>query len=146
VQQRDRGVGDPRTLVARHLTGDHPQQRAAVRRAEQRHRPPADVLVARRRPLQPGREVDPQLEAVEQAAARHHLLGWRLDVEDSAAGSNPVNVASAMPSALMARMTLLGLFCQARATHTKGTCMRNIPNRPVRSRLSSQRRCAMPMA
>src|SRR5215218_9302446 len=34
---------------------------------------------------------------------------------------------SARISALMAGRTLLSLCCRARATHTKGTCMRNIP-------------------
>jgi hypothetical protein len=72
---------------------DHPQQRPAVRRGQQRDLPGPDVLVARRRHLQPGRQVHPQLEAVEQAAADHELLRRRLDVQDAAAGGHPLGVA-----------------------------------------------------
>jgi hypothetical protein len=93
VQQRDRGVGDPRALVAGDLAGDHPQQGAAVGGAQQGHRPATDVLVAGRGQLQPGRQVDPELEAVEQPAFHHDLLGRSLNVEDPATGSDPVNVA-----------------------------------------------------
>src|SRR5206468_12108030 len=48
------------------------------------HRAAADVLVARRGPLQPGRQVHPELEAVEQPAPHDDLLRRRLDVEDPA--------------------------------------------------------------
>jgi hypothetical protein len=93
VQQRDRRVGDARALVAGDLAGDHPQQGAAIRRAQQGHRTPPDVLVARRRPLQPSRQVDPQLEAVEQPSPDHHLLRRRLNVNQTSTGGHPLGVA-----------------------------------------------------
>src|SRR5215207_11383303 len=93
VLQRDRGVGDARAVVAGDLAGDHPQQGAAVRRAQQLHRAAADVLVAGRRPLEPSRQVDPEPEAVEQPATDYYLLRRRLDVQHASTGSNPVHVA-----------------------------------------------------
>jgi len=93
VHQRDRRVRDAGAVMTAERPGDDPQQRPAVRRGQQRHLPGADVLVARRRHLQPGRQVDPQLEAVEQAAADHEFLRRRLDVQDAAARGHPLGVA-----------------------------------------------------
>src|SRR6266540_4153226 len=90
VQQADRGVRDAGALVPGDLAGDHAQQRATVGRAEQRHRAAADVLIARRRHLQPRREVDPELEPVEQAAALDDLLRRCLDVKDPSTSRNPL--------------------------------------------------------
>ncbi len=93
MQERDRGVRDARARMAGDLTGDDPQERAAVVRGQQRHLAAADVLVARGRHLQAGRQVDPQLDAVERAAAGDDLLGRGLDVEDAATGGHPLRVA-----------------------------------------------------
>src|SRR5207302_2543300 len=68
-------------------------ERAAVGGAEQRDLAGPDVLVARRGHLLPGGQVDPQLEAVEQAAAHHQVLGRLLDVQDAAACGHPLGIA-----------------------------------------------------
>ena len=94
MQQGDRGVGHAgaRAPVA-DLARDHADQGPAVRRAEQRDLACPDVLVAGVGHLEPGRQVHPQLEAVEQPAADHQLLGRLLDVQDAAAGGHPLGVA-----------------------------------------------------
>src|SRR6185437_5163713 len=79
VHQRDRGVRDTGARVPVELAGDDAQQRAAVLRGEQRDLAGPDVLIAGRRHLQPGGQVDPELEAVEPAAAHHQFLRRRLD-------------------------------------------------------------------
>jgi len=93
VQQADGRVGDARAGVPGQVTGDDPDQRAAVRRRQQRHLLGPDVLVARGRHLEAPGQVHPQLEAVEQPAAHHQLLGGLLDVQDPAAGGHPLGVA-----------------------------------------------------
>jgi Kef-type K+ transport system membrane component KefB len=93
VHQGDRRMRHARPVMTPERPGDHPQQRPAVRRREQRHLGRADVLVARRRHLQPARQVDPQLEAVEQAAADHELLRRRLDVQQPGTRGHPLGVA-----------------------------------------------------
>ena len=62
---------------------------------EQRDLAAAEVLVARGDALLRARQVHPQLEAVEQAAARDEVLRRRLDVQDAAAGGHPLGVAVA---------------------------------------------------
>src|SRR5215217_9413262 len=52
-----------------------------------------DVLVARRGHLQSSRQVHPQLEAVEQPTADHHLLRRRLNVIQTSTGGNPLRIA-----------------------------------------------------
>jgi hypothetical protein len=74
-------------------SGDQPQQRAAVGSGQQLDVAATDVLVAGRLHLVGGREVDPQLEAVEEAAADYQLLGRRLDVQQPGAGRHPLGVA-----------------------------------------------------
>ncbi len=93
VHQGDRRVRDARAAVTRERPGDHPQQRPAVRGRQQRDLARPDVLVARLGHLQPGRQVDPELEAVEQPAADHEFLRRRLDVQDAAARGHPLGVA-----------------------------------------------------
>jgi hypothetical protein len=93
VQQGDRRVRDAGALPPGHVAGDHPQQRAAVRGAEQLDLAGPDVLVPRVGHLEPGGQVDPELEAVEQPAAHDDLLGRRLDVQDAAARGHPLGVA-----------------------------------------------------
>jgi hypothetical protein len=51
-----------------------------------------DVLVLRRHHLLVAREVDPELDAVEEPAGLDQPLGWRLDVEDAGAGGHPLGV------------------------------------------------------
>ena len=53
----------------------------------------ADVLVVRRQPLVGLRQVDPELEAVEQAALGDEPLRRGLDVQQAAAGGHPLGVA-----------------------------------------------------
>ena len=93
MHQRDRGVRDARARVPVERAGDDPQQRPAVGRGQQRDLAGPDVLVARLGHLEPRRQVDPELEAVEEAAAHHQLLGRLLDVQDAAAGRHPLGVA-----------------------------------------------------
>jgi hypothetical protein len=93
VHQGDRRVRDARAVVTVELAGDDPEQRAAVLRGQQRDLAGPDVLVARRGHLEPRGQVDPELEAVEQAAAHDEFLGRRLDVQDAAAGGHPLGVA-----------------------------------------------------
>src|SRR6266852_7710613 len=59
-------------------------------RREQGNARGADVLVPRRRPLLTSGKVDPQLDAMEKAAARDESLGWAFDVKDSRAGRHPL--------------------------------------------------------
>src|SRR5262249_1593428 len=61
VHDGDVGVGGTRTVVAGHVAGDDPHEGPAVLRAQQPHLAGPDVLVARRRHLEPGREVHPEL-------------------------------------------------------------------------------------
>jgi hypothetical protein len=80
--------GDPADLP-----GDDAQQRPAVGGGEQADLAGAQVLVGRGLELVDPREVDPELEAVEEAAADHEVLRRRLDVEDAGAGGHPLGVA-----------------------------------------------------
>ena len=84
---------EPGPGVPGDVAGDDPQQRAAVGGGEQGHLARAQVLVARRVSLSALRQVDPELEAVEQAAAGDQLLRRGLDVQDPAAGGHPLGVA-----------------------------------------------------
>jgi hypothetical protein len=59
-----------------------------------------------------------------RAGQRHHR---RKRNDNSAPAAIQCMSPSARISALMAGRTLLSLCCRARATHTKDTCMRNIP-------------------
>jgi signal transduction histidine kinase/CheY-like chemotaxis protein len=93
VQQADGRVRDAGAGVPGQVARDDPDQRAAVGRGQQRHLLGPDVLVARGRHLEAPGQVDPQLEAVEQPAAHHQLLGGLLDVQDPAARGHPLGVA-----------------------------------------------------
>src|SRR3984957_3749295 len=93
VQQADRRVRDAGAGVPGQVARDDPDQRAAVRRRQQRHLLGPDVLVARGGHLEAPGQVDPQLEAVEQPAAHHQFLGGLLDVQDPAARGHPLGVA-----------------------------------------------------
>ncbi len=93
VHQRDRRVGHPGPVMPVERPRDHPQQGPAVRGGQQRHLPGPDVLVPRLGHLQAGRQVHPQLEAVEQPAADHELLRRRLDVQQTRACRHPLGVA-----------------------------------------------------
>ncbi len=67
----------------------------------------AKILVARRRELLRGRQVDPELEAVEQAAAGDERLRRLLDVEDSGPGRHPLGVAVGDHPATAVRIAVL---------------------------------------
>ncbi len=89
----DRRVGDAGTAVPRQVTGDEPEQRAAVRGRQQRHLAGPDVLVPGVGHLEPRGQVHPQLESVEQAPAGDQFLGRLLDVQDATTGGHPLGVA-----------------------------------------------------
>ena len=76
------------------VAGDDAHQRAAVGGGEQADGAAAQVLVARRRPLLLARQVDPQLDAVEQATAdvTSHSGGVSM-CRMPAAGGHPLGVA-----------------------------------------------------
>ncbi len=93
VHHRHRRVGAARALDAVDLTGDDADERAGVVRGAEPHVAGADVLVVRREPLGVARQVDPQLEPVEQAALGDEPLGRGLDVEQPASGGHPLGVA-----------------------------------------------------
>ena len=95
VQHGDRRVGDAGALVPVELTGDDAHQRAAVGAGEQRDVAAADVLVARGRHLHRLRQVDPQLEAVEEPTGDHERLRRHLDVQQAGARRHPLGVAVA---------------------------------------------------
>ena len=63
VDHRDGGVGGAGALMARDVTGDEPDERAAVRRGEQLHARAPDVLVLRREHLCPRRAGSPTTAA-----------------------------------------------------------------------------------
>ena len=89
------------------VAGDDPHERAAVGRRDERDLAGAQVLVARRGQLLRGRQVDPQLEAVEQAAADDEPLRRLLDVEDAGAGGHPLRVAVGDDAAAAVRVRVL---------------------------------------
>jgi len=75
------------------IPGDDPDEGPTIGRADERDLAGADVLVARRRELLGGGQVDPELEAVEQAAGGDEPFRGLLDVEDAGAGRHPLRVA-----------------------------------------------------
>jgi hypothetical protein len=93
--------------VAVDLASDDAQQRAAVRRAQQRDRVGADVLVARRHQLVARWQVHPQLQTVEQAAAGDQPLRRALDVQNPAARRHPLRVAIGDHAAATVRVLVL---------------------------------------
>ena len=107
VRQRDRRVRDAGSGVAGDLAGDDAHQRAAVRRRQQLRLAGADVLISGRVPLLLGRQVDPQLDAVEQPARHHQVLGRRLDVQDARARRHPLRVAVGDDAAAAVRVLVL---------------------------------------
>jgi hypothetical protein len=90
-----------------HVAGDDPHQGAAVGRGEQRHLVAGQVLVARLNPLLGAGQVDPQLQAVEQAAAHDEVLGRGLDVQDPLPGRHPLRPAVADEPAAAHRVVVL---------------------------------------
>src|SRR5215469_212006 len=93
VDDGDRCVGYAGTAVPRQVTGDQPEQRAAVRGREQRHLAGPDVLVPGAGHFELCGQVHPELESVEQAPAGDQFLGRLLDVQDAATGGHPLGVA-----------------------------------------------------
>ena len=103
VRQRDRSVrrtGTPEPLGRRHrielpvdVARDDAHQRSAVLRRQQLHLVAFDGLVFRRRELVLARQVHPQLDTVEHAAALDELGGWRLDVQDARPRGHPLRGA-----------------------------------------------------
>src|SRR5699024_7072573 len=93
VQHRDGGGRDAGALVPVQVTGDDAYERAAVVAGQQGDLAGADVLVLRVGHLLRGGQVDPQLEAVEEAALDDEVLRRRLDVQQPGPGGHPLGVA-----------------------------------------------------
>ena len=79
--------------MAGHLTSDHPDQCSAVGRGQEQDVVCFDALVARIEPLVGRREVDPELNAVEQPSAGNELVGGPLDVQDARPRRHPLRRA-----------------------------------------------------
>ncbi len=90
-----RGVRRSGAGYSGHLAGDHPDQGSGVVGRDEPDVTAAQVLVARVDPLLVAREIDPELDAVEQATGLDQPLRWLLDVQDAAAGGHPLGVAVA---------------------------------------------------
>ena len=125
----DRGVGDARAGEPGDVTGDQPDQGAAVVGGEQAQRVPCDRLVARRRHLERRGQVDPQLHGVGGAAAAVHLLRRQLVVEDAAAGGHPLGVALGDHTAAAVGV-VVGDLAVEDVGHGLETAMR-MPRRPL---------------
>ena len=106
VRVGDRRVRVAGTGVIGEITRDEPHQRAAVVRRQQHEVVAGDRLVARRRELQPGRQVDPQLHAVRRAAVTERPLARDLVVQDPAAGGHPLRVALGDEAAAAVRVVV----------------------------------------
>ena len=138
VQQRDRRVRDAGAGVAGHVAGDHPEQRAAVRRAEQR-----DL----RRPGCPGSAGSVILSRAgrfthswkpwNSPPLHDQLLGRRLDVQDAAARGHPLGVAVGDQAAAAVGVLVperSRRSCRSRS-RSRGAGARRCPwARPARSR------------
>ena len=97
---------------------------------EQRDLRRPQVLVARRRPLLVARQVHPELDPVEQAAAGDEPLRRLLDVEDAGAGRHPLGVAVRDRAAAAVRVLVL-----ERAVHHVGHGLEaavRVPRRALR--------------
>ena len=130
MDERHRRVRRARARVAGDLAGDDPDERAAVGRRDQRHLRCPQVLVARRGELLVPRQVDPELDPVEQPAARHEPLRRLLDVEDPGAGCHPLGVAVGDRPAATVRVLVL-----ERAVHHVGDRLEpavRVPGRALR--------------
>ena len=108
------GVGDGRAGRARagvvaQRAGDDRHDGATVGRADQGGAVAGQVLVAGGDHLLGGREVDPQLHAVEQPAGGDHVLGRALDVQQPRAGGHPLGVAGAQHAATALAVAVLEL-------------------------------------
>ncbi len=93
MQHGDRRVRGARPAMPADLPRDNPHERPAIRRAHQRHIAGPEVLIARRGQFVPPRQVDPQLQSMEQPTAGDQVLRRRLDVEDPRAGGHPLGRA-----------------------------------------------------
>ena len=116
--------------LAGDVAGDDPDERAAVGRGGQGDLAGADVLVARRRPLLGGGQVDPELEAVEQPAARDEPLRRLLDVEDPGPGGHPLGVTVGDDAATAVRVLVLEHAVDHVGHRLEPTV--RVPRRPLR--------------
>jgi len=83
-------MGRARAALIADLAGDDPHQGAPVSRREQGHVIGFEPLIGGGDHLVPGRQVDPQLNAVELAPGDDELLRRRLDVQNAPPGSHPL--------------------------------------------------------
>jgi hypothetical protein len=75
------------------VAGDDADECATVGRRDEGDLACPQVLVARRGQLLVARQVDPQLEAMEQSASDNEPFRRLLDVQDASAGGHPLRVA-----------------------------------------------------
>ncbi len=109
MRVRDRRARHPRPLRVAQVAGDQPDDRAGV---VGRHEPDAvrpEVLIGGIGPLLVGREVDPQLDAVEEAAALQQVLGRHLAVHDAGTGRHPLRGAVGDHAAPAVRIAMTDL-------------------------------------
>ena len=93
MHQRDRGVGDTGSAVSVDLTGDDADQRSAVVGRDQFRVVALDGLVPGRGELVFLRQIHPQLDAVEEAAAFDQFGRRGLDVQDARPRRHPLRGA-----------------------------------------------------
>ena len=90
VQQGHRCVGRAGAPIPTHLAGDDPHKASAIGCGQQGHLVGFEPLIGGGDHLLPGREVHPELDAMEQATGDDELLGRCLDVQDASAGGHPL--------------------------------------------------------
>ena len=90
VHQRDGRVGRARAGHAGQVTRDHPDQGARVGRSHQRHVAGFERLVSGRDPLFLRRQVDPQLDAMEEPSRDDQRFRGSFDVQDAPPSSHPL--------------------------------------------------------
>ena len=86
-------VGRSRSVDAAERAGDDADDGVTVLVGQQRHRLGLDVLVARIGHLQLRRQVDPELDAVEEPAGVDQRVRRSLDVQDARPGGHPLRRA-----------------------------------------------------
>src|SRR5438094_375907 len=74
------------------VASNHPQQGSPIWRAEQRNRVGPNVLVARGHHLVARRQVDPQLQTVEQSTAGNQPLRGPLDMQNPGTSGHPLRI------------------------------------------------------
>jgi hypothetical protein len=109
VPDVDRREGVRRPLVALIVARDHAHAARAVRQVHLRDVLVQDALVARRRHLVPGRQVDPQLHHFKRPARARELARVEFLMQDARGRRHPLHVARADHAAVAGRVAVLHL-------------------------------------